>query len=112
MLTTRLQIVKRIFPDHEAITDYRHPDHKFAVQPMQYLTPYYVLTQISPVVQYGVGELSLTNNPTHTITETALIAYLMGLGFDYNTALAIVESWESNQVLLRDGLLSEEPESE
>ncbi|WP_050806984.1 hypothetical protein [Acetonema longum] len=82
-----------------------------AVQPMQFLTPYYLLTQISPIVQYGVGELSLTN-PTHTITETALIAYLMGLGFDYRTALAIVESWECNQALLRDGLLCEAPANE
>lgn len=34
------------------------------------------------------------------------MCYLMGMGFDYRTAKAIVESWETDDSLLAQGLLT------
>jgi len=73
-------------------------------QPMQMISPYSVLGQVAPLIRYSEAELARTN-PTHAITECALIGYLQGLGFDFRTARAIVESWESDEVLLREGIL-------
>ncbi|WP_188399388.1 hypothetical protein [Sporomusa sp. GT1] len=49
----------------------------------------------------------MTNsNARHAMTELALMCYLMGMGFDYRTAKAIVESWETDDSLLAQGLLT------
>lgn len=64
------------------------------------------LLQVQPVVRHGLNELD-TANPRHAIIEVALMSYLMGMGFDFRTARAIVESWESDERLLAEGILSE-----
>lgn len=65
-----------------------------------------LLLQVQPVVRHGLKELD-EQNARHTLTEVALMSYLMGMGFDYRTAKCIVESWESDEKLLAEGILSE-----
>lgn len=62
------------------------------------------LLQVQPAVRHGLQELN-DRNARHTLIEVALISYLMGMGFEYRTAIAIVESWESDETLLSDGIL-------
>lgn len=64
------------------------------------------LLQVQPAVRHGLKELD-EQNGRHTLIEVALMSYLMGMGFDYRTARAIVESWESDEKLLAEGILSE-----
>jgi len=66
----------------------------------------YFLCQVQPAVVHGLKELSATNT-RHVIIEVALLCYLLGMGFDYRTALAIVESWETDETLLTEGFLTE-----
>lgn len=64
------------------------------------------LLQVQPAVRHGLKELT-ADNSRHVIIEVALVSYLMGMGFDYRTAQAIVESWETDENLLTNGILSE-----
>lgn len=64
------------------------------------------LLQVQPAVRHGLRELN-DRNARHTMIEVALMSYLMGMGFDFRTATAIVESWESDERLLSQGILSE-----
>ncbi|MEG6586150.1 hypothetical protein [Dendrosporobacter sp. 1207_IL3150] len=66
----------------------------------------YFLCQLQPAIAHGLKELNATNT-RHVIIETAMISYLLGMGFDYRTALAIVETWESDNSLLAQGILVE-----
>ncbi|BBB91487.1 MAG TPA: hypothetical protein PKA28_15880 [Methylomusa anaerophila] len=72
----------------------------------QSLNTCYFLMQVLPAVRHGLQEIENTT-AKHAITESCLICYLMGMGFDYCTALAIVESWESDEKLLAEGILCE-----
>ncbi|MCX7780666.1 MAG: hypothetical protein N2491_07100 [Negativicutes bacterium] len=69
---------------------------------MQVVNPVYLVLQVRPLVDYGMRELSATN-PRHAMTETAIIAYLMGMGFEFRTARAIAESWEENETFFGEG---------
>ena len=64
------------------------------------------LLQVQPAVRHGLQELN-EQNARHTLIEVALMSYLMGMGFDFRTAMAIVESWESDEKLLTEGILSQ-----
>lgn len=64
------------------------------------------LLQVQPAVRHGLDELNSTNS-RHVLIEVALMSYLMGMGFEYRTARAIVETWESDEKLLTEGILSE-----
>lgn len=64
--------------------------------PMAITTPQYFLQRIRPLVRYGLREAQQTNL-RHAMTEVALIAYLMGMGYDFSTAHRLVESWEINE---------------
>jgi hypothetical protein len=57
-----------------------------------------ILQLVTPVVQHGLKELAVTS-ATHTLYEAAAVGFLMGRGYDYSTALRIVESWEKNESL-------------
>nr|WP_097159423.1 hypothetical protein [Bacillus oleivorans] len=57
----------------------------------------YTLSMLAPVVQYGLWEAQFTSYH-HAMTEIAAISYLMGRGYDPQTARRIVESWEVNEV--------------
>ena len=70
------------------------------------LTACTFLLQVQPAVRHGLNELTATNS-RHVLIEIALMSYLMGMGFDYRTAHAIVETWESDEQLLLEGILSE-----
>ncbi|WZL74289.1 hypothetical protein QBE52_06005 [Clostridiaceae bacterium 35-E11] len=72
--------------------------------PMYPYTPmmdakYYVM-QVNPVVRYGLKEAKATG-VQHAMTEVALISYLMGMGYDYQRAYALVESWEIDEAFSR-----------
>ncbi|WP_425058677.1 hypothetical protein [Sporomusa carbonis] len=72
----------------------------------QSLNAAYLFLQVEPAIRHGLKELE-TTNPRHAMTELALMAYLMGMGFDYRTARTIVESWETDENLLAQGILTE-----
>ncbi|WP_094603967.1 hypothetical protein SPSIL_043920 [Sporomusa silvacetica DSM 10669] len=78
----------------------------FQLVPGQPLTTGYFLLQVEPAIRHGIAEL-LESNPRHALTELALVAYLMGMGFDYPTAQVIVEAWEKDDILLAQGILTE-----
>lgn len=67
--------------------------------------PYNFLLQLQPVLQHG--RRAGGDSDPHVITEVSLVSYLMGMGFDYKTARAIVDSWESDESLLSDGVLED-----
>jgi hypothetical protein len=50
------------------------------------------LSAIDPAFKHGLKEISITPLP-HAIKEAAAVSYLIGRGYDYNTAHNIVESW-------------------
>jgi hypothetical protein len=52
-----------------------------------------VLGAIAPVVNYGLQEAGFTS-VQHAMYEIAAISFLMGQGYDFQTAHMIVESWE------------------
>jgi hypothetical protein len=53
---------------------------------------------IQPFVQYGMKEAKNTSFE-HALTEVAAMTYLIGKGFDPQTAYFTVESWEINEKL-------------
>jgi hypothetical protein len=48
---------------------------------------------IEPAFRHGLKEISFAPLP-HVLKETAAISYLLGKGYDFNTAYQTVESWE------------------
>lgn len=54
------------------------------------------LTTVEPIVQHGIREAQYTSVP-HAMRETAAITYLIGRGYDPQTAHQMVESWEVNE---------------
>ena len=64
------------------------------------------LLQVQPAVRHGLQEIN-SQNTRHVLIEVALMSYLMGMGFDFRTARAIVETWETDESLLSDGILSD-----
>lgn len=80
------------------------------INPLQAVNPFYLLLNLQPVVRHGLNELTATNT-RHVLFETAMIAYLMGVGYDYRTAMAIVESWELAETLKEGTLLLEQFQS-
>lgn len=58
--------------------------------------PEYYLRQVCPLVRYGLFEARRTG-VRHAMTEVALVSYLMGMGYDCQTAYRMVESWEVDE---------------
>ena len=78
------------------------PAESMPVMPRMH--PYNFLLQLQPLLQHG--RRALAAEPAgHALTEVTLTAYLMGMGFDHRTARAIVESWESDESMVNDGVL-------
>jgi hypothetical protein len=48
---------------------------------------------VMPAVRHSLREARPVS-VKHSVTEAALIAYLIGRGYDYHQAVRIVESWE------------------
>ncbi len=76
-----------------------------SVTPNQMDGAYYFLLQISPAVNHGLREFGGEGDQRHVLIEVALISYLIGMGFDYRTARTVVDSWESDETLLNEGVL-------
>lgn len=55
------------------------------------------LKAVKPFVDYGLQEAAFTSH-SHALTEVAAIAYLLGKGYDTQTAYKTVESWEKNEM--------------
>ncbi|RBP96291.1 hypothetical protein DFO70_10195 [Cytobacillus firmus] len=51
---------------------------------------------VKPFVNYGLTEAKFTSI-SHAMTEVAAIAYLLGKGYNPQTAYKLVESWEVNE---------------
>ncbi|WP_374721047.1 hypothetical protein [Peribacillus tepidiphilus] len=67
--------------------------------PKQMLYPHFknaTLTAITPFVNYGLKEGKHTSFK-HALEEVAAMSYLLGKGFDPQTAYLTVESWELNE---------------
>ncbi|WP_207707736.1 hypothetical protein [Alkaliphilus serpentinus] len=60
------------------------------------IDPNAIMNSIEPLVLYGMQEAQVTG-VHHAMREVAYIAYLMGKGYDDQTARMIVESWEVNE---------------
>lgn len=54
------------------------------------------IMQVMPAVRHSLREARPVS-VKHAVTEAALIAYLVGRGYDQNTAVRIVEYWERNE---------------
>jgi hypothetical protein len=54
------------------------------------------IMQVMPAVRHGLREVRPVSMK-HAVTEAALIAYLIGRGYDHHQAVRIVESWERNE---------------
>lgn len=67
------------------------------------ISPCDLLMMVRPVVRHGCHELPRCG-PKHTLTEVAMIAFLMGTGLDYRTAHMLVESWEVHETFFRDDI--------
>lgn len=64
---------------------------------MPSINPEYLLRRVRPLVNYGLREAQVTG-VRHAMTEVALIAYLMGMGYNYDVAYKLAESWEINEM--------------
>ncbi|MEH7402901.1 MULTISPECIES: hypothetical protein [Bacillaceae] len=69
---------------------YNHND--YYRNPQQTVNPQQILTLINPAVSHGLKEAQQLGYQ-HALTEAVAIGYLMGKGYDYNTAWKTVESW-------------------
>ncbi|WP_235822203.1 hypothetical protein [Gottfriedia luciferensis] len=56
------------------------------------MTSQQVLSIINPAVSHGLREAQHLGYQ-HALTEAVAIGYLMGRGYDFNTAWKTVESW-------------------
>lgn len=65
------------------------------------ISPCDLLMMVRPVVKHGCREIARCG-PKHTLTEVAMIAFLMGTGLDYRTAHMLVESWEVHETFFRE----------
>ena len=50
--------------------------------------------RMHPLIRYGLKEAQYAS-VRHAMIEVALIAYLVGMGYDYGVAHRMVESWRS-----------------
>ncbi|KQL38948.1 hypothetical protein AN960_11655 [Bacillus sp. FJAT-25509] len=69
---------------------YNHND--YFRNPQQAVNPQQILTLINPAVSHGLKEAQHLGYQ-HALTEAVAIGYLMGKGYDYNTAWKTVETW-------------------
>lgn len=56
----------------------------------------HVLGIITPVAYYGLQEAGYTS-VQQAMYEVAAISFLMGQGYDFQTAQMIIESWEDGE---------------
>lgn len=71
--------------------------HKKPEENKELRSPQYLLNQLQPVVDYGLEE-SNDRGLCQGFMEVAIVSYLMGRGYDCETARDIVQFWEKNEV--------------
>jgi len=81
------------FPDGQHSHHRQYTQHYWPGHPA-----YPLFYQVQPVIRHVLTEMRLTS-PEHAVTQGTYIAYLMGRGYDYPSALRIVESWETYETL-------------
>ncbi|MGG3798611.1 hypothetical protein [Metabacillus fastidiosus] len=72
---------------------YQQQSHNLQTQQLKQHT----LSTVEPIVQYGLKEAQVTSY-LHAMREASAISYLIGRGYDPQTAHQIVESWEVNEM--------------
>jgi hypothetical protein len=72
--------------------------HQQVKQPLYPQLKAQTLNIVEPFVKYGLQEAKATSYE-HAFKEVAAMTYLIGRGFDPQTAYAIVESWEMDEML-------------
>ncbi|GIP34132.1 hypothetical protein [Paenibacillus sp. J2TS4] len=80
------------FPSHSA--------GPWSASPQHAVNPRVLLDRVRPLVNYGLREAHKTG-VRHAMTEVALIAYLMGMGYSPQQAHKLVESWEIDETFPR-----------
>lgn len=70
---------------------YRDPQQNVHSMPSSHLGQQ-TLNVISPAINHGLREAQHLGYQ-HALTEAVAIGYLMGRGYDFNTAWRTVESW-------------------
>ncbi|WP_242271280.1 hypothetical protein [Bacillus cereus group sp. BfR-BA-01310] len=68
--------------------DYYRDQHWHPQNPLKHQT----IAIIGPAVSHGLREAAHLGYQ-HALTEAVAIGYLLGRGYDYNTAWKTVESW-------------------
>ncbi|KKK36081.1 hypothetical protein WQ57_21400 [Mesobacillus campisalis] len=61
---------------------------------------HHTMTTVGTAVKYGLQEAKVTSYQ-HAMLEVAAISFLMGKGYNFQTARQIVESWEVNEKFYR-----------
>lgn len=69
--------------------------HSYSFYPI--VSPCDLMMVVRPAVKRGLSELE-RGEANKSLSETAMIAYLMGAGFDYRYAEQLVESWEIGEM--------------
>ncbi|CCQ96085.1 hypothetical protein CULT_360022 [[Clostridium] ultunense Esp] len=77
-------------PGYSVSANWSYPS--YPVYPI--VSPCDVMMVVRPAVKHGLQGMERSINPRKTLNETAMIAYLLGAGFDYRSAEYLVESWE------------------
>jgi len=75
---------------------YHAPYQPYPYYPSPYNIKNETLMIVEPYVQYGLKEAKHTSY-AHAMREVAAISFLLGRGYDPNTAYRMVESWELNE---------------
>lgn len=76
--------------------DYRDREEYYGCN-IPKVSPECLVRCLEDLVEYGMKEGRRVRR-SHAMMQVALIAYLMGMGFDYDTAHMIVESWEKDEM--------------
>ncbi len=66
--------------------------------PPRGVSPASISRCVYPAVEHGLREAEVTDI-RHAMMEVAMITYLMGMGFNYNTSYSIVEYWEHENII-------------
>lgn len=58
-------------------------------------SPECLIRQLKPVVDYGICQTNC-EGLEKTMTSVAVVSYLLGKGYDYDTAQEVFANWERN----------------
>lgn len=77
--------------------NYRH-HHNQSHSNTDYLrSPDCLCSELQPVVEYGISQTQ-TEGLDETMMGVAVVSYLLGKGYDYQTAQNVFANWERNKI--------------